>query len=87
MPGYDTKITPAPNPMIVDPHATMSVVFAVAPTIFEEDIISCLYLEQSKNDQKEKTHSTNQNHHLSSNQHISTTKYVTQATRDGERDC
>jgi hypothetical protein len=34
MPGYDTKIVPAPNPMIVDAQATISVVWAVAPIIF-----------------------------------------------------
>ena len=38
IPGYDTKTTPAPKPIRVDPQATLRVAFAVAPTIFESNL-------------------------------------------------
>ena len=49
IPGYDTKITPAPNPMMVDPAATVVTLFAVAPTIYQSpEQVSPIPFQQAK---------------------------------------
>ena len=86
IPGYDTKTTPAPKPIRVDPQATQRVTLAVAPTIFESNLDYSSVLGIPRKFETGDTHSANQKHNLFANQYISTMEDVTQATCNGERD-